>query len=50
MTYNMYLGAAVLVGLAAFAVALIAPPLKPAGIASVALVLGFIVWRHWRQN
>lgn len=47
---NTHLVLAMLTGLAALAMVLVMPSLKPAGIASVALVLGFIVWRQWRQN
>lgn len=46
MTHNMYLLAAVLVGLAAFAVALIAPQLKPAAVACVVLAIVVVVWRQ----
>ena len=34
----------------ALAMVLVMPSLKPAGIASVALVLGFILWRQWRAQ
>lgn len=44
---NTYLVAAVFVGLAAFAVSLIAPQLKPAAVACAALALCVIVWRQW---
>lgn len=47
MTNNMYLVLAVLVGLAAFAVVLIAPQLKPAGIACAVLALMFVAWQQW---
>lgn len=47
MTHNMYLLAAVLVGLAAFAVVLIAPQLKPAAVACVVLAIVVVVWRWW---
>ena len=46
MTHNTDLVAAVLVGLAAFAVALIAPQLKPAAVTCAVLAIVVIVWRQ----
>lgn len=47
MTANMHLVLAVLVGLAAYAVALIAPAAKGGAIACAVLALAFVLWRWW---
>lgn len=47
---NAHLVLAMLAGLALLAMVYVMPSLKPAGIASVALVLAFIVWRQWGQR